>query len=162
MKLHGLFIRGIFRSVLNEILQAQSECSDFTAYLQPYAGAPIKILRDNLPTFGSPIRLYLSTSEQPATVSFTADIVGWKDKTALSDTEKCRIERIIEKYQPGEGGLYNYSKVPDKPSLNLVLIQRLIELPSSFCVTNLFKKSDGKPYSPDQASPGGWSEIRLV
>lgn len=162
MKLHGLFIRGIYRSVLKEILRTHRTKPDFTLFLQPYDGDPIRMLKDAPPTTRSPLRLYASTSEEPAIVSFSADIVGWEDKTTLSPSKKHKIEKIIREYQPGEKCLYDHSKVPGKPSLNLVLVQRLVELSSPFCVTNLIKISDGKPYSPNKKSPGGWSEVRLV
>ena len=162
MKLHGLFIRGIYRSVLDEILCTHRTQPDFTLYLQPFDGDPIRMLKDAPPTTKNPIRLYASTSEDPGIVSFTADIVGWEDKTTLSPSKKHRIESTIREYQPREEGLYDQSNAPGKPSLNLVLVQRLIELPSPFCVTNLIKISDGKPYSPKKTSPGGWSRVRLV
>lgn len=162
MKLQGLFINGIFRSVLDEIQRTHSRQPGQTLYLQPFRGAPIKMLRDNPPTTKNPIRLYASTSDDPATVSYTADIVGWEDKTKLNQTRKCEIEQIIKELQPGEECLYDHSKTPGRPSLNLVHIQRLVELPSPFSVTNLIKISDGKPWSPNKQSPGGWSRVRLV
>ena len=162
MTLQGLFIRGIFSSVLEEIRRTHLEQPDRTLYLQPYRGDPIKMLRDNPPTMRNPVRLYLSTSEDPATVSYTADIVGWENKLELSQSRKLEIEAIIKSVQPGEKCLYNKSKTPGRPSLNLVHIRRLVKLPSLFGVTNLIKISDGKPYSPDREAPGGWSPVRLV
>ena len=162
MTLQGLFIRGIFSSVLEEIQGTHLELPDQTLYLQPFSGDAIAMLRDTPPTIGSPIRLYVSTSEDPATVSYTADIVGWEDKTRLTQSRRREIEETIHKFQPGEECLYDNSNTPGKPSLNLVHIRRLVELSSPFSVTNLIKLSDGKPYSPKKESPGGWSRVRLV
>ncbi len=162
MTLQGLFIRGIFSSVLEDIRRTHLVQPDRTLYLQPFRGDTIRMLRDNPPTNRNPVRLYLSTSEDPATVSYSADIVGWENKLRLTRSRKLEIEATIKSFQPDEKCLYNHSKTPGKPSLNLVHIQRLVELPSPFSVTNLIKISDGKPYSPYKESPGGWSRVRLV
>ncbi len=162
MTLQGLFIRGIFSSVLEEIWHTHVKQPDRTLYLQPYRGDAIKMLRDNPPTIRNPIRLYVSTSEDPATVSYTADIVGWENKTNLTQARRREIEEVIKSFQPGEEYLYDNSKTPGKPSLNLVHIRGLVKLPSPFSVTNLIKISDDKPWSPDKKSPGGWSRVRLV
>ena len=162
MTLQGLFIRGIFSSVLEEIGRTHLVQPDRTLYLQPYRGDTIRMLRDNPPTIRNPVRLYLSTSEDPATVSYSADIVGWENKLELTRSRKLEIEAIIKSLQPREKCLYDSSKTLGKPSLNLVHIQRLVKLSSPFSVTNLIKISDGKPYSPDREAPGGWSAVRLV
>ena len=162
MDLQGLFINGIFRGVLEEIKRTHREQPDRTLYLQPYSGLAIVMLRDSPPTIRNPVRLYASTSEDPATVSYTADIVGWENKTNLTQSRRREIEETIKSFQTGEECLYDKSKTPGKPSLNLVHIRGLVELPSPFCVTNLIKISDGKPWSPNKTSPGGWSRVRLV
>lgn len=162
MNLHGLFLYGIFLSVLEEIMCTQSTDPNRTLYLQPYSGDNILMLKNNPPKIQDPIRVYFSTSEFPSFVSFTADIVGWEDKTKLTASRRGMIERDLNEYQPGEGGLYNYSKSPGRPSLNLIHICRLVKLPDPFSILNLIKISDGEPYSPNKTSPGGWSEVRLV
>ena len=162
MTLQGLFIRGIFSSVLEEIGRTHREQPDRTLYLQPFSGDAIRMLRDNPPTIRNPVRLYVSTAEDPATVSYSADIVGWENKLELTRSRKLEIEATIKSNQPGEKCLYDHSKTPGRPSLNLVHIRRLVKLSSPFSVTNLIKISDDKPYSPLKESPGGWSRVRLV
>ena len=162
MSLTGLFLYGIFNSVLEEILLTYSTSPNQTLYLQPYSGDNILMLKNNPPTIQDPVRAYISTSENPSTISYTADIVGWEDKTKLTTFRKRKIEREITKYQPREKCLYDHSKSPGRPSLNLIHIRKLIKLPDPFSVLNLIKVSDGKPYSPNKKSPGKWSEVRLV
>ena len=162
MNLQGLFINGIFCSVLEEIRRIHLEQPERTLYLQPYSGLAIIMLRDNPPTIRNAVRLYASTSDDPAIVSYTADIVGWENKLELTQSRRRAIEETIKSFQPGEECLYDYSKTPGMPSLNLVHIRGLVKLPSPFSVTNLIKISDGKPWSPNKTSPGGWSRVRLV
>ena len=157
-----LLIRGIFQTVLNEILNAISNNPNLTLFLQPYSGFAIRILRDDPPSCISSVRLFLSTSDDVNTVSYTADIVGWEDKTQLTCSRRKELLAILHKFQPDEGGLYNHSKDPNNPSLNLVHIQNLTKLDHPFGVENLIKVSDNKPYSRNQQSPGGWSHVRLA
>ena len=46
----ALFINGIYRSVLDEILSTQSHDPEITLFLQPYGGKAIARLRDNVPS----------------------------------------------------------------------------------------------------------------
>ena len=162
MKLQGLFIYGIFESVLREIYDIHTSQPDLTLYLQPYSGSRIKMLRANPPTPNKPTRLYLSVSHDPHKVLYTADIVGWEDKSLLTPRRFQELNSLIKKYQPGEGGLYDKSKMSASGSRNVVHIQYLTKLHDPFSISNLIKISDGKPYSTDKQSSGGWSEVRLV
>lgn len=162
MKLTGLFIYGIFESVLREIYEIHTTQPDLTLYLQPYSGSRIKMLRTNPPTPNNPTRLYLSVSHDPNKVSYTADIVGWEDKSLLYPRRFHKLNSLIEKHQPGEGGLYDKSEMSGSSSRNVIHIQYLTKLHDPFSISNLIKISDGEPYSTNKHSPGGWSEVRLV
>ena len=133
-----------------------------TLFLQPYSGDAIKLLRDDPPSSSSPVRLFLSTSDDVNTISYTATIVGWEDKTQLTNNRKQELLSILYEFQPDEEGLYNHSKNPDKPSLNLIHIQDLTKLDHPFGVGSFLKVSDNRPYSRNQRSSGGWSHVRLA
>ena len=120
------------------------------------------MLRDNPPTVEDPVRLYASTTDELSQVSYSADIVGWEDKTKLSRSRTRELNKIIEAFQPGEDNLYDYAKTLGKPSLNLIHIRRLIRLPAPFSVANLIKISDGKSYSTNKTQAGGWSRVRVI
>ena len=96
-----------------------------------------------------------SISDDTNTVSYTPDIVGWEEKTILTQQRFQELDRMIRQSQPGEGGLYSNSEMPGGHSLNLIHIQRLIGLNDPFSISNLIKISDGKPYSTNKQSPGG-------
>ncbi len=162
MRPQALFINGIYRSVLEEILSTHSTNPDRTLYLQPYDGRPIVLLRDCRPTVKDPVRLYASTTDELSHVSFSADIVGWEDKTKISQSRTRELNEIIQSFQPGEECLYDYAKSPEKPSLNLIHIRRLIRLPAPFSVANLIKISDGESLSTNRTQAGGWSPVRVV
>jgi hypothetical protein len=50
MRGEGLFINGVYREVLEEILKVQSELPEHIMYLQPYSGGAITHLRDAPPS----------------------------------------------------------------------------------------------------------------
>ena len=157
----ALFINGIFVTVLNEILKTQFAKPDRILFLQPYSHQAIVMLRDNPPTIEDPVKLYLSTSGELATVSYTAEIVGWEDKTQLTSERRDEVNGIIKSLQPSEGDLYDLPS-GEKPSLNLLSIWRLVRLDSPFSVGNLIKVSDGKPLSTNRSRSGGWSRVRSI
>ena len=159
MREQALFINGIFNTVLDEILEIQSVTPDKTLFLQPYSGSPIVMLRDNPPTIENPITLYASTTDNLATVSYTADIVYWEDKTLLDKSRHDAVDETIRSFQRQEGGLYDTPPESKKPCRNLLSIQRLIKLPSPFTVANLIKISDDKPLSTNHTRSGGWSPV---
>ena len=158
MRAQALFINGIFRNVLDEILKNQSEAPDKILFLQPDSGSPIVMLRDNPPTVEDPVILYASTTDGLATVSYTADIVGWEDKTKLERARRDEVTEIIRAFQCTEDGLCD--KTPGRSSLNLLSIRKLDRLTPPFSVANLIKIRDGKPLSTNRSRSGGWSYVR--
>lgn len=159
MREQALFINGIFNTVLDEILEIQSVTPDKTLFLQPYSRSPIVMLRDNPPTIENPVTLYASTTDNLATVSYTADIVCWEDKTLLDKSRPDAVDETIRSFQRQEGGLYDTSPTTGKLCLNLLSIQRLVKLTSPYSVANLIKISDGKPLSTNRTRSGGWSPV---
>ena len=160
MNTKALFVNGIFGHVLDEILETHILTPGRTLFLQPYSGSPIVMLRNDPPTPEAPVTLYASTTGRLSTVAYTADIVGWEDKTSLTPGRRSEINEIISTYQQGEESLYDLSPTPGKPSLNLLHIQRLVKLTSPFSVSNLIKISDGLPLSTNRQRAGGWSPVR--
>ena len=130
MRDQALFINGIFRVVLDDIVKVQSEDPEQILFLQPFTGTPIVMLRNNPPEIEDPVRLYASTSDDLAHVFYTAEVVLWEDKTTMSQTRRDEVENIIRRLQPTEGGVYNASRTPGEPSRNLLSVRRMLKLPT--------------------------------
>ena len=156
---YDLFINGIYRNVLEEILETQAGNPDHTLFLQPYSASPVTRLKNKPPSPEDPVTLYASTTDDLTTVSYTAEIIDWEDKTDLSPARRAEVEGILASRQPGEGSLYGEPETGIK-SLNLLSIRRLTKFDSSFSVAELVKLSDGKPLSTNRSRAGGWSYVR--
>ncbi len=152
MKSEAFFLNGVYRSVLEGILAAQEKAPDNIFYLQPYSTSPIANFRDDPPIPSRPTVLYASTTEDLPTVSYRAEIIGWKDKTSLDEPERQRIDREIRHwgYDPGIYG---------EEMVNLIFIRDLVRLDPPFRVTKLIKISEGKPLSDKRSRSGGWSYV---
>jgi hypothetical protein len=161
MQTEALFINGVFEEVLDEILAVQEALPEHIMFLQPYSSDTIVHLREDTPSVGSPKRLFLSTTNNLATVQYEAEIVGWDDKCELPKNRQRfnAIARLIWTLQPAEGGLYDASRVEGKASANLLHIRRLRKLLKPFQVSELIKTSDGQPISADRTTSGGWSYV---
>lgn len=159
MQTYSLFINGVFDNVLEEILNTQRVAPDQILFLQPYSGRRIKRLESDPPTAENPVRLYLSTSGALSEVSYTADVVGWEDKGAMSVDRREIVVKILKCFQPGEEGLY-YHPRSGEPSVNLLSIRRLAKLHNPFSVAELIKISDHEPLSENRSTSGGWSYVR--
>ena len=156
---YHLFINGIYRRVLEDILATQSVDPNHTLFLQPYSASPIARLKNNPPSPEDPVTLYVSTTDELAIVSYTAEIVGWEDKTEVSQARRDEVESILASKQPSEGGLYGEPETGIK-SLNLLSIRRLTKFDPPFSVAELVKLSDGNPLSTNRSRAGGWSYVR--
>ena len=157
---NALFINGIFRTVLDKILETQAGNPDHTLFLQPESGSPIVMLKNSPPTPEDPVTLYASTTDDLSMVSYTAEIANWEDKTTLSQARIEQVNGILVLHQQGEGTLYDQSHVTDKRSINLLSIRRLTKLPEPFSVGQLVKVRDGKPLSTRRTRAGGWSVVQ--
>ncbi|MBW4660481.1 MAG: hypothetical protein KME15_17550 [Drouetiella hepatica Uher 2000/2452] len=155
----ALFINGVFASVLDEILETQSALPEQILFLQPYSGYVIKKLRDDVPSVESPMRLFLSITDDLATIRYQAEIVGWRDKRDLSQDEKQSINRVIAALQKGERELYNDAPSSTGENVNLLYVRRLQKVSSPFSVAQLRKLSDGEPLSTARTTAGGYSYV---
>jgi hypothetical protein len=104
MRPEALFINRVFDEVLHDIGVVQEAVPEQVLYLQPYSGGKIVRLYQWAPSFVSPVTAYFSTSKDFGTVSYTAEIVGIRDKSELSGTEHNVISKVIGQFQPTEAG----------------------------------------------------------
>lgn len=160
----ALFMNGIFRVVLDEVADAQAQHPGQILFLQPYAGRPIKILRDNIPSPEAPVTLYASTSDDMTKVAYTGEVVGWEDKTTMNAARREEVIAVMRQYQPKYQGPFNdpelYNLGADgKTSPNLLHIRNLVKVDPPFSVTQLIKDSDGFPLAANRSRGGGWSYV---
>lgn len=164
----ALFMNGMVRVVLDEIVDAQSEHPGQTLFLQPYAGRTIKMLRDNVPSPEAPVTLYSSTGDDMTKVAYTGEVVGWEDKTTMNASRQEEVIAVMRRYQPKYQGpfndpeLYNNSGADGKTSPNLLHIRNLVRVALPFSVTHLIKVSDGMPLATNRARGGGWSYVHKL
>ena len=165
----ALFMNGIFSNVLENILEVQAATPAETFYLQPFTGTAIKMLRDKTPSPESPITLYASVTGDLNKVAYTAEVVGWEDKTRMTEGRQKEVIEALRKYQPeetgynlDEAGLYDESGTPGKPSINLIHIRRLFKYDPPFSVNRLIKTSDGYPLADNRTRGGGWSYVHKL
>jgi hypothetical protein len=161
MRQEAVFLNGVYEDVLREILLIQDELPEHVMYLQPYSSETIVHLRDEQPTSEHPVRLYLSVTSDLPTIKYVAEIVGWDDKTRISENKRKVLSRIILTLQPNETGLYDASHIEGKQSINLLHIRRMQKLKKPFSVSKLIKTSDGLPLSTGRTTAGRWSYVKL-
>ena len=159
MSNYALFINGVHKSVLEEILVSQGQEPSRTHYLQPYSADPIKLLQQAPPSEGLPIPLYMSITSDLKNVHYKAEIVGWEDKRELSQSRRAELVKALDDHQSEEGGLYNASHTPGGESVNLISIRKLKRLEPPVSVQRLIKKSDRKSLSPNRSRSGGYSYV---
>ena len=160
MRTEALFINGVYRSVLDEILKIQAELPEHIMYLQPYSSTAIVHLRGDPPSIEQPMLLLLSLTDDLATVHYAAEIIGWDDKTRLSAAKRDVLNRVIGALQPGEKELYDASQANGGRSVNLLYVRRMRRLRQPFSVTRLLKTEDGTPVSDRRTTAGGWTYIQ--
>ena len=160
MRAQAIFLNGVYRVVLEDILRIQRSLPEHIMYLQPYSGNRINFLAESPPSLDDPVRLLISTTEDLAKVEYAAEIVGWDDKTALDEAKWKVLNRVISTLQPTEPGLYDASRTPDKQSINLLHVRRMQRLRQPFAVGELVKTSDGQPVSEARTTAGGWAYVR--
>ena len=156
-----LYMNGVYRSVLEEILAVHKHLPDQILYMQPHGSGQITKLRDDPPTIVKPTKMWISTGDDLQHVSYAVEIVGWEDKTEMSDERHQLIESIINLLQPEEGGLYDMVDEPGESSVNLLHVRRMFEFKEPFSVSRLVKISDGKPLSTNRTRGGGYSYVRM-
>lgn len=160
LRQEAMFINGVYRGVIEEILLVQGQLPEHIMFLQPHSSERIVRLADDPPSVYDPVRLFLSTTDELPTVSYMAEIVGWDNKTELLETKATVVSRLIWTLQPREGGLYHVGAVDKPQSTNLLHVWRMREIRKPFSVAEFILTSTGKPHSPDRSTAGGWSYVR--
>ena len=155
-------MNGVYRSVLEEILGVHYHLPDQILYMQPHGPRPIRQLRDDPPTIDKPTKMWISAGDNLQHISYAVEIIGWEDKTQMSNDRRELIESIIKLLQPGEGGLYNMADDPGTSSLNLLHVRRMFKFTEPFSVSRLIKISDGKPLATNRTRGGGHSYVRMA
>ena len=158
MRPEALFVNGVFDEVLRDIEAVQEAVPEQVLYLQPYSGDKIARLYQWVPSCVSPVTAYFSTSKDFGTVSYTAEIVGIRDKSELLDTERDVISKVIGQFQPTEDGLY--IQVNGKDCRNLLSVRYMHKLAKPFPAMNLILLDTSDHASGPRTSPGGWWYVR--
>lgn len=158
MRQQALFINGVYESVFEEILATQGELPEQILFLQPFGSRPIVDLQQSPPSVDDSMRLFLSTTTDLGHVRYTAEIVGWDDKSLLKGRRRKIIEQLLNTFQPGEHGLKDSSPVPGGVSINLIHIRRLKAVVRPFQVQRLLKVYGGGPLLP-RTQAGGWAYV---
>ena len=158
MRDYALFLNGIYRTVLEEILKVQSHLPEQILYLQPYKWARIVRLAEKPPTTGDPVRLFASTTDDLVTVHYTAEIVGWDHKRLLKAPKLDALNRVIGCLQPDEEGIY--FEAHGTPCINLLHVRRLKRLAPPFSVAELININKDQPLSTARTTSGGWQYVR--
>lgn len=160
MRQEALFINGVYEGVLQDIVACQALVPEQVLYLQPYSAQRIIKLYEWVPSIEHPVTLYLSTTEALETVSYSAEIVGIRDKSALTDGTADLIGRTIEAFQPTEDGVYMSARGIECRNLLSVLGMRKLE--ESFGVTDLQLLSTSEHASGPRSTAGGWWYVRQM
>lgn len=156
-----LYMNGVYRSVLEEIHAVHRHLPDQILYMQPQGPGQITKLRDDPPTIDKPTKMRISTGDDLQHVSYVTEIVGWEDKSEMSDERHKLIDSIINLLQPKETGLYNMVDDPDESSVNLLHVRRMLKVPNPIPVSRLVKISDGQPLAMNRTRGGGHSYVRI-
>ncbi len=149
----ALFINGVFDTVLTEILNAQNDLHAEESFLQPHSGRVIRPLKRHLPAPSSPVRLYVSTSENLNNICYTAEIINWEEKPKISELRRQAVRQHLKKYQPKEG-----EDLDKKTQANLITIRNLQKLETQLSTGLLIKTTDKQPLKP-RTRAGGCSEV---
>ena len=158
MSLEGIFINGVFSTVVEEILAVQKYVPEQVLYLQPYAGDRIVELYKNPPSVDRPVRLFLSLTDDLPTVRYTCEIVGWDDKRELVGRKREIIQAVIEKLQPEEEEVYAERRGVE--CVNLLHVWRMKEISRPFSVAELINIRHGQPVSDNRSTAGGWVYVQ--
>jgi 5-methylcytosine-specific restriction enzyme A len=159
MSEYGFYLNGVYESVLEEIINAQSSDKSLICYLQPYKEHKINWKNSITPSLENPIECYISLTTSLAFVTFKAEIVNWELKNELSDSRLDLLNNHIRKYQPEENKIF--MEVSGTPCTNLLSIVNLQRIDIPIHVLNLIKISDSTPYKPRTQS-GGWSYVSIL
>jgi hypothetical protein len=98
---NALFMNGVFKETIDDIVETQLAHPERSCYLQPYSSKRVGLLAKQLPTPENPITLYLSLSDSLGSVSWCAKIIGWRNKQELHPAALA-LNGHIKVFQPNE------------------------------------------------------------
>jgi len=150
----ALFLNGVFEEVLSEIWSVQEDLPEQILFLQPYSAERIVELKRIPPTVDAPLQLFASTSEELGLVSFTGELVGWRDRRSMPTKVKTLIDRVIRELQPNEQKVYPEARGIE--CTNLLCVRRLRPIGERFPVTRLKLIRKGRTVAGARATAGGW------
>ena len=153
----AVYLNGVFRSVLEEVIAAQSKEASLVCYLQPYKPTAMKELQKHPPTVGTSVPLLMSVTDSLGLVSYQADIVGWQDKRELSEVQIQSLNAHFAVHQPNEGQVH-LGVQGAASSVNLIAVRNVRPIAEAYAVSCLTKLSDGTPLQK-RSRAGGWSYV---
>lgn len=138
---YAMYLNGVFEEGLREILGVQFTEPNRVCYLQPHGSNVIKRLLEERPSLANPVKIYMSTTTLLSHVSYSADIIDWRHKDHITDSELKTLNEHIRQYQPNEQSIY--MEINGKKPANLIAIKGLTKHEVPFSVTTLKKIEDG-------------------
>ena len=158
MRSVALFLNGVYKDVLEEIISNQERAPGGVLYLQPYKGQRIAELHKARPTNYDSVRLYISISTSRDKVTYVAEIIGYNDKREMTNNQRDQVLAIQKEFQKGEK--YDDDYMMNIPTMvNLLHVRGMHKLDRPFDVSELIKVSDGKPLSMNRSRSGGWAYV---
>jgi hypothetical protein len=148
----ALYLNGVYRTVLEEIVRVQSAVPDQPLFLQPYSESQIKMLAEHPPTADNPVRVFVSTTDDLAHVIYAAEIIDWHDKRGMPAAVRHIFDKLIDTFQRGETKIYDRG-------VNVLVVRRMIELETPIPVGNLIVVSTNAPHGV-RGTAGHWSIVR--
>ncbi|WP_211342271.1 HNH endonuclease [Litorilituus sediminis] len=138
----ALLLNGVFKNVIEEILQSQAKYPNKTFYLQPHTSTNIRYLQEGDFSELNPTRMLLTTTDNLNSVSYECKVVGWRDKQELMAEELNQLNQNIALLQPSEKEIYGTQSAPF--CKNLIYIKDMQEIPCPFDVSELIKESNNQ------------------
>ena len=120
----AMFYNGMFRAELKKMRASQKEKPSRRLFFQPKDRRAMARLRDANPNEECPVTVYFSTTDDLSTVSYQAEIVEWRNKQKLAETEYPSIDREIKEVGFNPEGLFGI----EEGMVNLIRIRNLIKL----------------------------------
>lgn len=157
---YALYLNGIYQGVLEEIYSVQAEEPDHICYLQPYKAERIVRFVNSPPSQSDPITLYASITSALSQVHYKAEIVGWENKSELSEERLSELNDHIAKFQPGEEDIYLTNNNGEK-CVNLIAIRKLERVKTPIHVSNFVKLSNNQPLK-ERTRAGNWSYVKPI
>ena len=102
----ALFMNGVYEAGLDEIIKSKETNPDRVFYLQPYSSFSIKQFKNSPPDSQNSVPIYISTTVQLNQICYMAYIVGWDNKTELSQARLAFLNDHIKIISQAKGNLF--------------------------------------------------------